>query len=128
MVDERRVAECWFKREGVGFRKFLKKDKIEDMIYKKNKYDIKRCDLKLKRYERYLKKINLDFEKDNVEIWKRYWWVEKILEGKEIDLFWKIWKRVGLDWKRICVYGLRYIFMFQFMISCINMLKISNVS
>ena len=43
----------------------------------------------MKRYERYLKKINLNFEKDVVKIWKRYWWVEKILEEKEIDLFWK---------------------------------------
>ena len=29
---------------------------------------MKRCDLKLKRYERYLKKIDLDFEKDIDEL------------------------------------------------------------
>ena len=68
----------------------------------------KRYDLKLKRYERYLKKINLNFEKDDVKIWKRYWWVEKILEGKEIDLFWKGFEN---NLKRIKkrIYELRYI-------------------
>ena len=53
----------YLKGEGGGFSKNREKDKIEDMIFRK-KYDKKRYDLKLKRYERYLKKIDLDF-------WKR---------------------------------------------------------